>query len=339
MVKKRSKSKEARKSASRVFKMPFRVASPHKSFKRSYREDYKRETNVPGIMQHIFETFKIIFSNWKLFLPLLILAVVLYVVFVGVMSETTYVRFQDVLDQTSEQVSGGNIGGVAKAGLLLVSAVTTGGLSGESSEAAAVFGVMIFLVVWLTTIFMLRHRLAEHKISLRDGLYNAMTPLISTLVIFVVAVIQCIPIFSLIIAYSAALQTEFLATPFYALLFFVFAALMIVLSGYLLSSSLIALVAVTAPGLYPMKALNTASELMMGRRIKFVIRLIALVLTLLIVWAVVMLPLILFDLWMKTFAWTEGIPFIPICLIVMTCFTFIYVSAYLYLYYRWLLDN
>ena len=106
---------------------------------------------------------------------------------------------------------------------------------------------------------------------------------------------------------------------------------MIILSGYLLSSSLIALVAVSAPGLYPLKALSAASDLMAGRRIKFILRLVAGVLALAIVWVIVMLPLILFDLWMKTFEWTAGIPFVPICLNVMTCFTAIYVAAYLYL--------
>ncbi len=312
--------------------------NPHKSFKRSYREDYKRELAVPGIMYHIFATFKIIFKNWKLFLPLLVIAVVLNAVFVGIMSESNYAQFQDILDETSVQVAGGDIGNVAKAGLLLISTVTTGGLSGDSSEAAAVFGVIIFLIVWLVTIFLLRHRLANHKIKLRDGLYNALTPLISTFLVFVVAVIQCIPIFILIVVYSAAIQTEFLTTPFYALVFFIFAAMMILLSGYLLSSSLIAFVAVSAPGLYPIKALHTASDLMMGRRVKFVIRLLALILALAVVWVIVMLPLILFDLWMKTFEWTEGIPFVPICLTIMTCFTFIYVTAYLYLYYRWMLD-
>ena len=312
--------------------------NPHKSFKRSYREDYKRETPVPGIMHHIFASFKIIFKNWKLFLPLLVIAVVLNVVFVGIMSEANYVQFQDILDETSAQVAGGDIGNVAKAGLLLISTITTGGLSGESSEAATVFGVLIFLIVWLTTIFLLRHKLAKHKVKLRDGLYNAMTPLISTFLVFVVAVIQCVPIFILIIVYSAAVQTEFLATPFYALVFFIFAALMILLSGYLLSSSLMAFVAVSAPGLYPMKALHTASDLMMGRRVKFIIRLIALIIALALVWVVVMLPLILFDLFMKQFEWTVGIPFVPICLTVMTCFTYIYVTTYLYLYYRWMLD-
>ena len=181
--------------------------------------------------------------------------------------------------------------------------------------------------------------MAGHDIKLRDGLYNAMTPLVSTLIVFVVALIQCVPIFILVVAYSAAVQTEFLATPFYALVFFIFAALMIILSAYLLSSSLMALVAVSAPGLYPMKALRTASDLMMGRRIRFILRLVALLLVIALMWVVVMLPLIMFDLFMKQFEWTSGIPFVPFCLTAMTCFTCIYLTVYLYIYYRWMLDN
>lgn len=315
-----------------------RRVRPHKSFRRSYREDYRRETPVPGIMYHIFASFRIVFKNWKLFLPLLIIVVILNALLVGIMSESSYTQFQDILDETSVQIAGEDIGNVAKAGLLLISTITTGGLSGESSEAATVFGVLIFLIIWLVTIFLLRHLLAGHKVKLRDGLYNAMTPLISTFLVFAVAVVQCIPIFLLIVAYSAAVQTEFLATPFYALVFFIFAALMILISGYLLSSSVIALVAVSAPGMYPLRALHAASDLMMGRRVKFILRLVALALALAIVWVVVMLPLIMFDMWMKTFEWTEGIPFVPICLTIMTCFTCIYVTTYLYLYYRWMLN-
>lgn len=313
--------------------------NPHKTFRRSYREDYARETNIPGIMYHIMASFRMIFKNWKLFLPLLIIAVVLNALFVGIMSEANYTKFQDVMDQASAEVTGGEVGGVAKAGLLLVSTITTGGLSGESSEAAVAFGVMIFLVVWLTTIFLVRHLLARHKVKLRDGLYNAMTPLISTLVLFVVAVVQCIPILFLIVVYSAAVQTDFLATPFYALIFFVFAAVMILLSGYLLSSSLIAMVAVSVPGMYPMRALAAASDLMMGRRVRLILRLVALMIALVIVWVLVMLPLILFDLWIKQFEWSAGIPFVPICLTIMTCFTYIYVTVYLYMYYRWMLKG
>ncbi len=309
----------------------------HRSFRRSYREDYVRKTEVPGIMYHIFATFKIIFKNWKLFLPLLILTVIMSIVFVGLMSEETYRQFQDILDQTTAELGTGDIGNFAKSGLLLLSTVTTGGLSGESSESAAVFGVIIFLIIWLTTVFILRHRLAEHNLKLRDALYNATTPLISTFVVFFIALVQCVPIFILIIVLSAAIQTGFLNTPFYALVFFIFAALMIIISAYLLSSSLIALVAVTAPGMYPMRALHAASDLMAGRRIKFILRLVALAFALAIIWVIVMLPLIFFDLLMRQFEWTANVPFVPICLLTMTCFTGIYVSAYLYLYYRWML--
>ena len=311
----------------------------HRSFRRSYREDYKRDLEVPGIMHHLFATFRIIFKNWKLFLPFLIILVLMNILFVGLLSEDTYKQFQDILDQTNEQLKGGEIGNFARAGLLLISTVTTGGLSGDSSEAAIVFMAILFLVTWLVTIYLLRHRLAEHKVKLRDGLYNAMTPFISTLLVFVVVMIQCIPILILVVVYSAAVQTEFLTMPFYALLFFIFASLMIIMSGYLLSSSIIALVAVSAPGLYPLKALHTASDLMAGRRIRFILRIIGLILGLGVVWIVVMIPLIMFDLFMKQFEWTAGIPFVSICLLAMTCFTCIYISAYFYLYYRWMLKN
>ena len=338
MAKRTSKFRQILRRAIGRFSAPFTKNKFHKSFKRSYREDYVRETNVPGIMHHLALSFKVIFENWKLFLPLLILAYVAAVVLVGLMNEETYQQFQEVLDQTSEQMGVDELGTVAKSGLLLISTVTTGGLSGATGETAAVFFVLIFLLIWLTTIYILRHRLADKNIKLRDALYNACQPLISTLAVFLVAAVQCVPILILIIAYSAAVSTEFLATPFYALVFFIFACLMILLSGYLLSSTLMAFVAVTAPGLYPLKALNTASDLMAGRRIKFILRAVALILALVVIWVLVMMPLIMFDLFMKQFEWTAAIPFVPICLLVMTCFTGIYVTTYLYLYYRWMID-
>ena len=105
MANKTSKSKRVKKDSKRV--------NQHKSFKRSYREDYKRKLEVPGMMYHIFASFKIIFKNWKLFLPFLVLMVVVDIFFVGMMSESTYVGFQDVLDETSMQVNPRcyNIGG------------------------------------------------------------------------------------------------------------------------------------------------------------------------------------------------------------------------------------
>ena len=310
----------------------------HRSFRRSYREDYVRPLETPGLLAHAFATFRLIFRNKKLFIPLIILSVTLCIVLVGMMSEATYKQFQDILDQTEAELAGGEIGNVAKASLLLISTITTGGLSGSSSESAMIFFIFIFLTIWLVTIFILRHVMAGHKIKLRDALYNAGAPIIPTFTVLSIVFIQCIPLFALIIVHSAAVTTGFLETPFYALIYFVFALAMLATSGYFLAGSLMALVAVTAPGLYPIRAMRAASDLMAGRRIKFSIRLIFLLIALVFMWVIVMLPLILIDMGLKSsFDWLAGFPFIPIMLVVMTCFSFVYVAAYLYIYYRWMI--
>lgn len=311
----------------------------HRSFKRSYREDYNRKTEVPGLLAHSVKTFQIIFKHFKTFLPLILVIVLSNIVLVGLMSEETYTQFQETLSETQEQLAEGDIGTVAKSGLLLLSTVTTGGLSQGMSEVQQVFAILLFSITWLVTIYLLRHFLAGQKPKMRDGLYNALAPLISSVVIVFVIFLQSIPIIMVIITYAAAVATEFLTTPFYALIYFIFASLMIILSLYLLSSSIIALVAVSAPGLYPLAALNTASDLMAGRRIKFIIRLIYLVISLAFVWVIVMVPLIAIDLFLKSkIGWLEGIPVVSVELLTMTCFSAVYITTYIYLYYRRMLD-
>ncbi len=311
----------------------------HRSFKRSYREDYLRETKTPGLLSHVMTTFQFIFKRWRTFLPFVAVMTIMYIVLVGLLSEDLYTQFQDSIDNTSAQLAEGRLGNFAKAGLLLMSTITTGGLDSGMGEAQVIFMLLLFLIIWLVTIYLTRHFLAGGKPKLRDGLYNALAPLLSTLLVFAAIFIQLIPIMLVIITYSAAIATGFLNTPFYALVYFIFAALMILLSTYLLSSSLMGLVAVTAPGVYPMRALANASDLMAGRRVKFIIRIIYLLIVLTLVFAVVMTPIILLDLWLKSF-WDliYGVPVVPFCLLVMTCFAFIYATVYIYRYYRWLLD-
>lgn len=311
----------------------------HRSFKRSYREDYVRETKAPGLLSHAVTTFQFFGKYWKTFVPFIAVMVVMYILLVGLLSEDLYTQFQDSIDSTDAELGGRSIGNFAKAALLLLSTVTTGGLDSGMGEVQMVFMLLLFLVIWLVTIYLTRHFLAGGKPKMRDGLYNALSPLISALLVFVVIFIQAIPIMLVIITYSAAVATGFLSTPFYALVYFIFAALMILISVYLLSSSLIALVAVTAPGVYPIQALASASDLMAGRRTKFIIRIIYLFIVVALVYAVVMTPIIMLDLWLKSmWDWLYGVPIVPFFLLMVTCFVFIYATIYIYRYYRWILD-
>ncbi|MBR1802331.1 hypothetical protein IJ768_03895 [Candidatus Saccharibacteria bacterium] len=332
------KLKIAKQKDKRSFRNQTKVKL-HKSFKRSYREDYLRETPLPGLLSHANATFKVIFSNWKLFLSLILLVLIFNIILVGLMSEDSYNTFKDALEETNENLAQGQLGSIGKAGLLLIGTVTTGGLSRGMTEVQQVFMVLLGVIIWLTTIYLTRHILAGHKIKLRDGLYNALTPLVSTICVVGVIFLELIPIFAVIITYSAAIATEFLATPFYALVYFIFASLMILLSAYLLSSSLLALIAVTAPGLYPMTALNTASDIIAGRRIRFIIRLLFVFFILALCWIVVMLPIILLDTALKAnIEWLNGIPIVSFFLLFMTLFSVVYMSIYFYLFYRKLLD-
>lgn len=313
--------------------------NPHRSFHRSYREDYWRETKAPGLLAHAMTTFQIIFKHWKTFIPFILIMTCAYVVLVGLMSEEVYQQFQSSVDESIQGVGNGQIGNFARAGLLLLSTITTGGLDSGMGEAQVIFMLFLFLVIWLVTIYLLRHFMAGGKPRLRDGLYNALSPLISTLLVFVLIFVQAIPLMLVIITYSAAVNTGFLDTPFYALVYFIFAALMIIISTYLLSSSLIALVAVTAPGMYPMRAVFSASDLMAGRRVKFIVRVIYLIFVIALVYTLVMTPIILLDMWFKSmWEWIYGVPIVPFFLLIITCFVFIYVTAYLYRYFRYLID-
>ena len=313
----------------------------HRSFKRSYYEDYQRKTELPSLTSQANAAFKMFFKFWKIFLPLLLIFVGLYIFLIGAMSENTLADIKANVEQTNKDVADGKIGTVGKAGLTLLGIISTGGLT-TMNDAQIVIAVLLFAIIWLVTIYLARHLLAgRQEIKMRDGFYSALSPLVSTLVVGLIIFLEAVPIMLTIIVFQVALTTEFLSTPFYALLFFMFAALMITLSLYLLSSSFFAIIVVSAPGLYPLTAVRMAKNLIMGRRLRFLIRVFYLVIIVALLYLLLLMPAIILDGAMKSqFAWlTESkIPFVAIIQLAITVFIFIYLSIYFYLFYRALLD-
>lgn len=312
----------------------------HHSFKRSYREDYMRGLQAPGLVAHAVSTLKIIFKNWRLFFGFMIIIVTMNIIFVGLMSEDTYQTVQDSIDESSEVLQYGEVGRLAKSGLLLISTVTTGGLTKGMTEVQQVFAFFFGAITILVTIYYLRHLMAGNNPRIRDGLYNALTPLISTMLVLVLVFIHMIPIFLFMIVYSTAIATDFLAQPLYAFLFWLFGSLLILLSAYLLPGSILAICATTVPGIYPMQAVNATTDLIQGRRTKFIIRIVFAFIFLAVIWVLVMLPLIYLDLFLKqNVDWLEGVPFVSFLLQIMTTFSVIYLTSYIYLFYRRMLDD
>jgi hypothetical protein len=190
-------------------------------------------------------------------------------------------------------------------------------------------------VVWL-----LRALLAGQKPRLRDGLYNAGAPIVPTLLVTLVLVVQLLPLAVVSIGYSAATASGLLSGGIEAMLFWTAALLLTVLSLYWATSTFMALIVVTLPGMYPLQALKSAGDLVVGRRVRILWRLLWILLLIAVIWSVIMIPTIIGDAWLKSVVPAlAGVPLVPIILLLLGSVTIVVLAAYVYLLYRKVVED
>lgn len=313
---------------------------PHRSFRRTRRRDYVRSLKLPGYFAFTNDVRKILWRHWRTFALLALVYAILTVVLVGVASQTTYIQLQGVLEDTSGELLSGNWGEIGKAGMLLLGGVV-GFFTDTPSESQQIYSSILLLFAWLTTVWLLRAMLAGRKPRLRDGLYNAGAPVLSTFLVGLVMLVQLLPLALAIIGFSAATGSGFLQSGgVEVMLFWVVAGLLALLTLYWATSTFIALVVVTLPGMYPMRALRTAGDLVIGRRIRILLRLLWMLLLLALAWLVIVIPIILLDAWLKS-VWPAivWLPVVPVVLLIMSTLTVIWSASYVYLLYRRIVDD
>ncbi|MDR2336803.1 MAG: hypothetical protein LBE03_01725 [Candidatus Nomurabacteria bacterium] len=331
---------EAQKSKVHAKKAHYLAGRPHRSFRLTRKEDYKKEHPAPGYIKFIFQVFGVIKKNRKVFFRLLLVSALASVVLVGIMSQDRYESLDEAMDETSEEVVAGNFSGFGKTTMLFITTVATGGLNQNPTEPQQIFNVFIMILICLATIWVLRQRFAGNDVRMKDALYNAFGPLVSIALIFILLLIQLIPFFIAFIVYSSAVETDFLSNGFYALFFWIAVGGLGLLSIYLMVPTVIAIIAATAPGLYPMQALHNAGELVLGKRFKIIFRFIWGLIGILPVWIIVILPAIMIDSFLKGVSdFFLGWPIVPVAFLLTSLFSVLYFSAYLYMYYRRLLDE
>lgn len=304
---------------------------PHRSFRRTRRRDYARSLKLPGYWAFTVYVGRTLRQHYKLFLLLTLVYAILTGFMVGIASQDTYTTLTNIL---RPQVFQGNIGELGNAGLLFLAAAT-GGLSPALTPVQQVYAGFLALLTWLTTVWLLRNLLAGHKVKLRDGLYNASAPILSTFIVALVLIVQLLPLSLAINGYSAAVASGLLSNGVESMLFWLVAGTLTLLSLYWITSTLLALVVVSLPGMYPGRALKTAGDLVIGRRVRILLRLMWLALGVGVTWLVVMIPIILLDTWLKGM-WPaiQWLPTIPLTMLVMSSLTIVWSASYLYLLYR-----
>jgi len=317
----------------------FLARRPHRSFRLTRRRDHQRSLKMPGYIAFTRFVNKTVWKHRKVFILLAVVYAVLSAVLIGIGSQDAYSSLTSTLQETGSEVFEGNFAELQQAGLLFVS-VASSGLTTTPTEVQQVYTVILGLMIWLVTVWLLRNLLAGHKVRLRDGIYSAGAPIIPTFMVGLVMIVQLLPLGIAALGYSAASASGLLDGGVEAMLFWFAAALLTIMSLYWVTSTFFAMVIVTLPGMYPGRALKTAGDMVIGRRLRILTRVVWMFACIGVAWALILIPVILIDSGLKQL-WTqiEWIPIVPTVLTVLGVSSIVWSASYIYLLYRRVVDD
>ena len=322
-----------------VRRLGFLSRRPHRSFRLTRRRDYVRSFKLPGYWSFTGYVLSEIWKQKANFAWLLVIYSVLVGVFIGMASQSAYSELSDILKQASQEVFNGEFGQIGQAGLLMLSGMT-GSLMGTPTELQQAYSVFFGLMAWMAVVWLLRESLAGRKRRFRDALYMSGAPIIPTILVALMLIVQVIPAALAVIAISSASSSGLLDGGAVAMLFAVAGLLLVSLSLYWMTSTLIALVVVTLPGMYPMRAMRVAGDMVVGRRMRLLYRWLWMVFIAAVAWALIVIPAILIDSWLKaTFVLFVNLPVIPVVLLLVSSASVIFCGSYVYLLYRRVMDD
>lgn len=293
--------------------------SSYKSFKLSKKIRHPHE--LPSAFTIFRSSIGIIKKNWKLFGGIILIYGLLTIILVkGLSGGLDLGELKDTLSEAFEGVGGSLATTAGLFSLLIVSA------GSSNAEGGSVYQALLLVITSLAAIWAIRQVTAGHKARIRDAFYLGMYPLVPFMLVLFVIGLQLIPmligswLYSTVLVNAIAVTT--LEKTIWLLLFF----LLTMLSLYMLCSSLFAVYIVTLPNMAPLKALRSARQLVLNRRLAVFMKIAFLPVSILLLYALIMFPLILF-----LTAIAEWVFFI------LSMTTIVIVHSYMYALYRELL--
>lgn len=316
-----------------------RSRRPHRSFKVTAKRDYKRSFKLPGYIAFTLATLRVLKQHWLSFLLLGCVYVVIVLLLGAATNQDMYNSLVDQLTKTTGDISEDSLGELGKSLLLSASLFVSAGSNITNDSQQILFG-FTSLLIWMATVWLLREYLAGKKPRLRDALYSSSAPLVATFLVVLYGLMQAIPVVLLMMAYAVLSGAELLTEGFGLMLFSFIGILVVSLVLYWLVSTFIALIIVTLPGMYPMHALRVAGDLVVGRRLRILLRLVWMIILMFIFWLLTVVPIILLDSWMRgKWEWIQNIPLVPAVSLLFAAAALIWSCVYIYLLYRKLVED
>jgi hypothetical protein len=332
-TKKKTKKRPSPIAKARKRLADLRERRPHKSFQLTRRRDIPKRPELPGYLKFTGQVLSTIFTYKKHYAILFVIYVVLAVVFIAVAQQQQYRLLVDSINEFGSDLLGSQLELFPRT-LGLFGVAISGGLNTSLDVAQQFYLVLVTLITWLVLIWLLRQLLAGNVVKVRDGLYNGPAPLIPTVLIGALMVVQALPGMIGIYIFTIATQNAGLEGVI-AMLFGLIAILLVLLSLYWVASSIFALLIVALPGTYPVAAIRAAGDLAVGRRVSLMLRMLWLILLLLLVWVLLLGPALLLD---HQFNF-ESFPFIPFVLQILGAISLLFGTTYLYLLYREMINE
>jgi hypothetical protein len=299
-----------------------RVKKPrsYKPFKLARKIRPSAKTSVPYSWTLIKRTLSLINKNRRVFLGLLAVYVFLAALVRGFDVSADFASVK----QSFDELAGGEISQAeSAAGLYLYAVASSGSNAGGAAQAYQLF---VTLITSLAVIWSARQIMAGEKIRLRDGFYKGMYPIVPFVLVLFVVSLQLVPALAGSFLLGTVLENGIAVTVLEKFLWLVIFGLLVLLSLYMVTSSLFALYVSALPDMTPMKALRSARELVRHRRTGIAVRILAGGLFLLLVSVAVVMPLIFVASWSVEWA-----------VLILGGFSMVFFHGYMYKLYRALL--
>lgn len=146
-----------------------------------------------------------------------------------------------------------------------------------SGEVSAMYQVIFIVTSSLALIWLFRQQQAGIKTGLKQAYYRGMYPLVPFCLVALVIGLQAVPAALGNFLYGSVINEGLAVTFAEQFIWFLFLMFTIILSLYLISTTIIALFIVTLPEMTPSVALKEAKDLVTHRRIDILQKMIALI--------------------------------------------------------------
>ena len=308
----------------------FMKRRPHRTLRLTRKRDYARSLELPGYVALTREVWNIIWSNKGLFIKFLILYAILSVLLMGSFNPDSYNALRDSIN------SAGVDFGIESVTTLFFGAITSG-TSSDATLAGQILSALFLIIGWLVIVWILRRRMVGDKIKLRDAIYSAGAPIVSTLILLLVIIIQLLPFALVLLVYSTLTGTGIINWSIDIENMAAFLAVIVVgvMSLYWLVTTFLALIIVTNQGVYPFQALKMAGDIAVGRRLRIIYRMLFMCLPLVIIWIAILIPIVLLD----NLVQISWLPLVPIFTLILTTVSLIWTASYIYVLYRYIIED